>query len=218
MSDKDRNMRFILDSGIVAIVRADNSDALSDVVEAIHEGGVNAIEITLTTPGALDVISACSANLGEDVLIGAGTVLDPETARAAILAGADYLVAPALNPAVIEMCRRYSKISIPGALTPTEILTAWECGADLVKVFPATTFGPGYFRDIKAPLPQIELIPTGGVSLENAGDFIRAGASAVAVGSNLVSRQAVAGRDWTGIRDRARDFVGTVKEARESAE
>jgi 2-dehydro-3-deoxyphosphogluconate aldolase/(4S)-4-hydroxy-2-oxoglutarate aldolase len=141
--------------------------------------------------------------------------LDTETARVAILAGAEYLVAPTLNPAVIELCRRYNKIVIPGALTPTEILTAWECGADLVKVFPATTMGPRYFRDVKGPLPQIDLIPTGGVNLENAGAFIRAGASAIAVGSNLIDKQAVARGAWQVIRDTARQYVEAVHNARQ---
>ena len=215
MSSKDKQIQYILDSGIVAIIRADRSDALFDVVQAIHEGGVRAIEITLTTPGALDVITACADRLQGQVLIGAGTVLDPETARAAILAGAEYIVAPTLNPSVIETCRRYSKIAIPGALTPTEILTAWECGADLVKVFPATAFGPGYFRDVKAPLPQIDLIPTGGVTLENTGDFIAAGAAAVAVGSNLVDKQAVADRNYGILTDTARKYVEAVQQARQ---
>ncbi|MBT5876788.1 MAG: bifunctional 4-hydroxy-2-oxoglutarate aldolase/2-dehydro-3-deoxy-phosphogluconate aldolase [Candidatus Latescibacteria bacterium] len=215
MSANQDNMDHILDSGIVAIIRADRSDVLIDTVHAIHEGGISAIEITLTTPGALDAITTCSREMAGKILIGAGTVLDPETARASILAGAEFIVAPALNPKVIEVCRRYSTIAIPGALTPTEILTAWECGADFVKVFPATTFGPGYFRDIKAPLPQVNLIPTGGVSLENAGKFMAEGASAVAVGSCLVDKTCIANKDWTTVTNRARDLVETVRKARQ---
>ena len=169
----------------------------------------------MTTPGALDVIGECANRLGDEILLGAGTVLDPETARAAILAGAEYIVTPTLNPDVITLCRRYDKVIIPGALTPTEILTAWECGADIVKVFPATAVGPRYFKDVKAPLPQIDLIPTGGVDLDNAADFIRAGACAVAVGGNLVDKAAVAAGEWQVLTDTARKYVETVRDARQ---
>jgi 2-dehydro-3-deoxyphosphogluconate aldolase / (4S)-4-hydroxy-2-oxoglutarate aldolase len=215
MSAKNEQLQTLKDGGVVAVVRAERSDELVQVVQAISEGGIRAIEITMTTPGALDVIKYCAEQFRASVLIGAGTILDTETARAAILAGAEYLVAPTLNPAVIKLCRRYSKIIIPGALTPTEILTAWECGADLVKVFPATAMGPRYFRDIKGPLPQIDLIPTGGVNLENAGEFIRAGASAIAVGSNLIDKEAMAREDWQVIRDTARKYVEAVQDARQ---
>ncbi len=215
MPSKNEQLQTLKDSGVVAVIRSDRSDELVQVVQAISEGGIQAIEITMTTPGALDVIKTCVAKFKTSVLIGAGTILDTETARVAILAGAEYLVAPTLNPAVIELCRRYNKIVIPGALTPTEILTAWECGADLVKVFPATTMGPQYFRDVKGPLPQIDLIPTGGVNLENAGAFIRAGASAIAVGSNLIDKQAVARGAWQVIRDTARKYVEAVHNARQ---
>ena len=215
MPSKNEQLQTLKDSGVVAVIRSDRSDELVQVVQAISEGGIRAIEITMTTPGALDVIKTSVAKFKTSVLIGAGTILDTETARVAILAGAEYLVAPTLNPAVIELCRRYNKIVIPGALTPTEILTAWECGADLVKVFPATRMGPRYFRDVKGPLPQIDLIPTGGVNLENAGDFIRAGASAIAVGSNLIDKQAVARGAWQVIRDTARKYVEAVHNARQ---
>lgn len=215
MSSKDDALKFLLDGGVVAVVRADRSDELVQVVQAISAGGIRAVEITLTTPGALEVIRTCADTFRGQVLIGAGTILDPETARAAILAGAEYLVAPTLNPSVIEICRRYSKIAIPGAFTPTEILTAWECGADLVKVFPATALGPRYFRDLKGPLPQIDLIPTGGVSLENVGEFIRAGASAIAVGGNLVDKKAIAAGDWQALSNTARQYVTAVAEARQ---
>lgn len=215
MPSKHEQLHLLKDSGVVAVVRADRSDELLQVVQAINEGGIRAIEITMTTPGALDVIKSCAEQFRDSALIGAGTILDTETARAAILAGAEYLVAPTLNPAVIELCRRYSKVIIPGALTPTEILTAWECGADLVKVFPATAMGPRYFRDVKGPLPQIDLIPTGGVNLENAGEFIRAGAAAIAVGSNLVDKKAVAAGNWQVISDTARKYVEAVRKARQ---
>jgi 2-dehydro-3-deoxyphosphogluconate aldolase/(4S)-4-hydroxy-2-oxoglutarate aldolase len=149
------------------------------------------------------------------VLVGAGTVLDPETARAVILAGAEFVVSPTLNLGVIEVCRRYSKIVIPGTFTPTEILTAWEAGADIVKVFPATVGGPQYLRDIKGPLPQIRLMPTGGVNLENTPDFIRAGAVAVAAGTSLVDKKAVKEKNYDLITETARKFVEAVKRARE---
>ncbi|MBF8255660.1 MAG: kdgA [Anaerolineales bacterium] len=183
---KDEHIRVIEQGGVVAIVRFDRSEPLVQVARALQAGGVRAIEFTMTTPNALQVIEESVLEFGKDVLLGAGTVLDAETARAAILAGAEFIVAPTLNPAVIEVCRRYSKVVIPGAFTPTEILKAWECGADFVKVFPAEFGGPAYFKAVLAPLPQVKLIPVGGVSLETTGEFIKAGAAAVAVGGNLV--------------------------------
>ena len=215
MSSRSENLASIKACGVVAVVRADSPDALVQVAQAIGRGGIGAVEITMTTPGALDVIGECANRLGDEILLGAGTVLDPETARAAILAGAEYIVTPTLNPDVITLCRRYDKVIIPGALTPTEILTAWECGADIVKVFPATAVGPRYFKDVKAPLPQIDLIPTGGVDLDNAGDFIRAGACAIAVGGNLVDKAAVAAGEWQVLTDTARKYVETVRNARQ---
>ncbi|MYA77488.1 MAG: bifunctional 4-hydroxy-2-oxoglutarate aldolase/2-dehydro-3-deoxy-phosphogluconate aldolase [Gemmatimonadetes bacterium] len=215
MSSRSENLATIKAGGVVAVLRADRPDALVQVAQAIGRGGIGAVEITMTTPGALDVIGECANRLGDEILLGAGTVLDPETARAAILAGAEYIVTPTLNPDVITLCRRYDKVVIPGALTPTEILTAWECGADIVKVFPATAVGPRYFKDVKAPLPQIDLMPTGGVDLDNAGDFIRAGACAVAVGGNLVDKAAVAAGEWHVLTDTARKYVETVRDARQ---
>lgn len=215
MSTRSENLASIKACGVVAVLRADSPDALVQVAQAIGRGGIGAVEITMTTPGALDVIGECANRLGDEILLGAGTVLDPETARAAILAGAEYIVTPTLNPDVITLCRRYDKVIIPGALTPTEILTAWECGADIVKVFPATAVGPRYFKDVKAPLPQIDLMPTGGVDLDNAGDFIRAGACAVAVGGNLVDKAAVATGEWHVLTDTARKYVETVRNARQ---
>jgi 2-dehydro-3-deoxyphosphogluconate aldolase / (4S)-4-hydroxy-2-oxoglutarate aldolase len=211
---KEQALQYIIDTGVVAIVRLDCSEHLVRVAQAVREGGVKVIEFTLTTPDALEMIREASKILPSDVLLGAGTVLDPESARAAILAGAEFTVSPTLNPAVIEMCRRYSKVCIPGALTPTEILTAWECGADIVKVFPATLGGPQYFKDIAGPLPQIKLIPTGGVSLENAGAFIKAGAVAVAAGSNLVNAKAVKEGRFDAITEAARNYIEAIKAAR----
>ena len=215
MSTKAENLGSMKAGGVVAVLRADRPDALVEVAQAIGRGGIGAIEITMTTPGALDLIGECANRLGGEFLLGAGTVLDPETARAAILAGAEYIVTPTLNPDVITLCRRYDKIVIPGALTPTEILTAWECGADIVKVFPASAVGPRYFKDVNGPLPQIDLMPTGGVDLENAGDFIRAGACAIAVGGNLVDKAAVAAGDWQVLTDTARKYVDAVWTARQ---
>ncbi|RJP21238.1 MAG: bifunctional 4-hydroxy-2-oxoglutarate aldolase/2-dehydro-3-deoxy-phosphogluconate aldolase [Candidatus Omnitrophota bacterium] len=206
----------MLETGMIAVIRAQSSEQLKDVVYALRDGGVKAIEVTMTTPNALDVIHEVSSKMkDEEAVIGVGTVLDPETARAAILAGAEYVVSPTLNRGVIEMCRRYTAICIPGAYTPTEILTAWEAGADIVKVFPATTLGPGYFKDILGPLPQIRMSPTGGVSLETAKDFIKAGACCLAVGGNLVSKKALAEKNWKSITDTAKQFIELIKEARE---
>ena len=218
MSTRIENLASMKAGGVVAVLRADSPDALVHVAQAIGRGGIGAVEITMTTPGALDVIGECADRLGDELLLGAGSVLDPETARAAILAGAEYIVTPTLNPEVITLCRRYDKIVIPGALTPTEILTAWESGADIVKVFPATVVGPRYFKDVKAPLPQVDLMPTGGVDLANAGDFIRAGACAVAVGSNLVDRAAVAAGEWHVLTDTARKYVDAVRTARQEGD
>jgi 2-dehydro-3-deoxyphosphogluconate aldolase / (4S)-4-hydroxy-2-oxoglutarate aldolase len=211
---KDDHVRSIEQGGVIAIVRFDRSEDLVRVARAVQAGGVRAIEFTLTTPNALPIIEQSVREFGNDVLLGAGTVLDAETARAAILAGAEFIVAPTLNPAVIEMCRRYSKVVIPGAFTPTEILTAWECGADFVKVFPAEFGGPAYFKAVLAPLPQVKLIPVGGVSLETVGDFIKAGAVAVAVGSNLVKKSAIAAKRFDELTDVARGFVDAVRQAR----
>ncbi|MBM3471812.1 MAG: bifunctional 4-hydroxy-2-oxoglutarate aldolase/2-dehydro-3-deoxy-phosphogluconate aldolase [Armatimonadetes bacterium] len=204
----------ILDSGITAVIRAKSSEHLISVVEAIKAGGVECIEVTMTTPNALAVISEAARRFGHEAVIGVGSVLDAETCRAAILAGAEFVVGPTLDLGVIEMCRTYSKPVIPGALTPTEILAAWRAGADLVKVFPAGVVGPGYFRDVLAPLPQVRLVPTGGVDLNTAGDFIRAGAAALCVGSAMTPKDAMAEAKWDVLTDLAAKFVAAVKAAR----
>lgn len=210
---KEANLQTILDTGIIAVIRAQSSAQLMDVCRALDEGGVKAIEVTMTTPNALEVIHEASQKMAGS-LIGVGTVLDPETARAAILAGAKYVVAPTLNLDVIRMARRYNTLVLPGAYTPTEILTAWEAGADIVKVFPATSLGPGYFKDILGPLPQVRLAPTGGVSLETVEDFIKSGACAVAAGGKLVSKQALAQNDYGQITETARQFIEKIRQAR----
>jgi len=211
---KDEQVRFIQDSGVVAIVRFDRSEELVQVAQAIRAGGVRAIEFTMNTPNALATIESATREFGEDVLLGVGTVLDPETARAAILAGAQFVVTPTLNPKVIEVCHRYSKTVILGAFTPTEILTAWEWGADFVKVFPAEFGGPEYLKAIRTPFPHIKLVPVGGVSLENAGDFIKAGAAAVAVGGSLVKKSAIAAKNFAELTILAQQFVEAVNRAR----
>ncbi|MEK6570944.1 MAG: 2-dehydro-3-deoxyphosphogluconate aldolase, partial [Bacteroidota bacterium] len=171
--NRDEVLKKMIDCGVVAVLRAKSSAELLDVSKALYEGGVASIEVTMTTPGALRVIEEVASKMSGQVIVGVGSVLDPETARAAILAGAEYVVGPVLNEEVIRMAKRYSKVVIPGAFTPTEILRAWEAGADVVKVFPATALGPKYFRDILGPLPQVRLTPTGGVTVENTGEFIK---------------------------------------------
>ena len=196
----DRTIQRIVDGGVVAIMRAKSSDQLLEAAEAVREGGVTAIEVTMTTPGALGVIEQAVARYGEHVLFGAGTVLDPESARAAILSGAQFVVAPTLNLDTIEICRRYSIPVMPGAYTPTEILTAWQAGADFIKVFPASVGGPPFIKAIKAPLPQVMLVPVGGVDQTTTADFIRAGAALVGVGSELVSQKLLDERDFASAR------------------
>lgn len=214
MDSKENILRVIIDCGVVAVVRVGSAREALEVCPAIARGGVKPVEVTMTVPNAIDVIKEFKSTVKDEVLVGAGTVLDPETARAAILAGVDYIVTPTLNLKVIEMCHRYGIVVIPGAFTPTEILTAWEAGADIVKVFPAGVAGPQYLRDIKGPLPQVRLLPTGGVTLENTPDFIKAGAVAVAVGTALVDKKLVAEKKFDLITERARQFVEAVRKAR----
>ena len=181
----------------------------------LRASGITTVEITMTVPGAIRVLETLASQLGGKVLLGAGTVLDPETARLAILAGAEFLISPTLNPKVIEMTRRYGKVSIPAGLTPTEILAAWEAGADFVKVFPCGSMGGAdYIKAVKAPLPQVEMIPTGGVTLDTAADFLRAGAAAIAVGGEIVDKKAVASRNWDVITENARKFIDLVSRTR----
>jgi 2-dehydro-3-deoxyphosphogluconate aldolase / (4S)-4-hydroxy-2-oxoglutarate aldolase len=212
--NKDEQLRFLLDHGLVAIVRLKEPTDLVPIAQAIEAGGVRVIEFTMGTPNALAAITQLAREWGDRILLGAGTVLDPETGRAALLAGAQFLVAPNFNPALIELARRYNKIIVPGAFTPTEILAAWECGADIVKVFPASTVGPQYIKDILGPLPYVRLLPTGGVGLENIPAFIAAGAAAVAVGSNLTDPKLIKAGNWDGLTALARKFAETVRQAR----
>lgn len=207
----------IASCGVVAVIRLQDPSRLRGVVDALAAGGVTALEVTMTVPRAIELIGEIAPTLPEAFVLGAGTVVDPATAEAAIDAGARFIVGPVLRPAVIEVCRRRGAAVMPGCFSPTEILTAWEAGADVVKVFPATALGPGYFKDLRGPLPQIKLMPTGGVTLENAGNWIRAGAVAIGVGTALVDAKLVAAGDVAAIRARAAAFVSAVRTAREKA-
>lgn len=206
----------ILNIGIVPIVRCNSAEEAQFAVDAIYEGGIRAVEITMTVPGAIQALEKVADKLGDKITLGAGTVLDPETCRACFLAGAQFIVTPALRVATIEMARRYSKPIMPGALTPTEILTAWESGADYVKVFPAGNLGgPKYIKALKGPFPQIEMIPTGGVNLETAGEFLKAGAAAVAVGSELVDAKSLKDKRYDEITRKAKLYLEAIAKARE---
>lgn len=210
------SLNRILESGIVAVIRATSGDALVDVAEALLAGGVQAMEVTFTVPGADKVIERVADKLGSRAFLGAGTVLDPETARIAILAGAEFIVSPAVNLDVIRLCRRYSKLVLPGAFTPTEVITAWEAGADIVKIFPAEIGGPAHLRALRGPLPQVRLLPTGGVNLETAAEFLRAGACALGVGSSLVEPAAIERGDLKRIETLARQYTALVQLTRRS--
>jgi 2-dehydro-3-deoxyphosphogluconate aldolase / (4S)-4-hydroxy-2-oxoglutarate aldolase len=200
--------------GAVAVIRMKEPEKLRAVADALADGGVRALEVTMTVPRALAMIEELAPRLPAGFLLGAGTVLDAETARLAILAGASFVVSPVFRPEVITTCHRYDVAVMPGCYTPTEILAAWDAGADLVKVFPATSLGPGFFRDVRGPLPQVKLMPTGGVSLDNAGDWIRAGAVAVGVGTALLDTKAIASGDYGVITANARRLVASVQSAR----
>ena len=200
--------------GIVAVIRMQDPGRLRAVVDALAAGGVRALEVTMTVPRAIEMIREIAPTLPAGFLFGAGTVLDAETAHRVIDAGAQFVVSPVFRRAVIDACHEHDVPALPGCMTPTEILDAWEAGADIVKVFPATTFGPGYLKDVRAPLPQVKLMPTGGVTLDNAGEWIRAGAVAVGVGSALLDAKAIAAGDYKVLEDGARRIVANVKAAR----
>ncbi len=212
--DKAEKLRLIRETGIVAIMRAKSSDQLIAAADAIRQGGVRVIEVTMTTPGALDVIREATKRYGQDLLFGAGSVLDPETARAAILAGAGFVVAPTLKVEVIELCNRYGIPVMPGTFTPTEMLTAWEAGADMVKLFPAEIGGPALVKAILAPLQQLQIVPVGGVDLKTAADFVRNGAAALGVGSSLINQKLLDAGDMNELTRRAAAFIEEVKKGR----
>ncbi len=208
-------MSCITGIGLVPVVRTSSAESALLSVEAIYNGGVRAAEITMTVPGALKALEKLADRFGDKLMLGAGTVLDPETARACMLAGAQFFVTPTLKHATIEIAKRYSKVICAGALTPTEVLTAWEAGADVVKVFPANAVGgPKYIKALKGPLPQVEMIPTGGVNKETAGDFLKAGACAVAVGGELVDPKLIKSGDYDQMTVRAQEYLEVIAKAR----
>jgi len=212
--DKAERVKLVTGAGVIAIMRARTSEQLIAAAEAISRGGVRAIEVTMTTPGALEVIATASARLGGDVLFGAGTVLDAETARAAIQAGAGLIVSPTLNVDMIRLCNRHDVVVVPGCYTPTEMLAAHNAGADLIKLFPAEVGGPAMLRAIRAPLPQLRIVPVGGVSLDNAAEYIRSGAAALGVGSALINQALLDAGDLSELARRAAAFVAAVRTAR----
>ena len=214
---RDEALDIILATKVIAVIRMSDPAKLRLVVEAIRKGGVMAIEITMTTPGALDSIRALAAAKPAGVLIGAGTVVDAAAARSVIEAGADFVVSPVLDHDVIRICRDRDTFVAPGAFTATEILDAWRSGADVVKVFPATAVGPKYFKDLKGPFPDIRLMPTGGVNMENARDFLAAGACCVGIGTALVDAKAVEAGDWEALETRARVLVASLTSSGPSA-
>ena len=214
MASRSQTLQKILNPGVIAVIRADSSAQLVEVADALVKGGAPTMEVTMTTPNALQVISDVRAKFGDAICMGVGTVLDTGTARAALLAGAEYVVTPTLNVEVIQLCRRYATPIIAGAYTPTEALTAWEAGADFIKIFPADQLGPNYIKALKAPLPQLEIIPTGGVDLNTAGDFIRAGCAAIAAGSSFVSKEILKSQDWPKLTAIAKQFVEVIAKAR----
>ncbi len=213
---KEAHLARVRQTGIVAVIRAASGELLVDVAEALVAGGVDVMEVTFTVPQAHQVLARVAERLGERILLGAGTVLDPETARIALLSGAEFIVSPTVNVDVIRLCRRYDKLAMPGAFTPTEVLTAWEAGADIVKVFPSDVTGPAYLKALRGPLPQIRLMPTGGVNLQTAADFLTAGAFGLGVGSSLVDPKAVAAGDLAKIEQLARQFRDVIRQARGS--
>jgi 2-dehydro-3-deoxyphosphogluconate aldolase / (4S)-4-hydroxy-2-oxoglutarate aldolase len=212
--DKTAALSRVFNSGIVAILRAPSGQKLADVAEALLAGGVEVIEITFTVPAAHRVVEKVAERLGDEIVLGAGSILDTETARIAMLSGAEFIVSPTVNLKVIEMCHRYGKLVMPGAMTPTEVLTAWEAGGDVIKVFPSEVTGPRHLKAIHGPMPQIPLMPTGGVNLDTAAEFLRAGACALGVGGALVPTDAIAKGDLTKIETLARQFVAVVNETR----
>jgi 2-dehydro-3-deoxyphosphogluconate aldolase/(4S)-4-hydroxy-2-oxoglutarate aldolase len=211
---KEQYYQQVADAGVVAVIRANSKDQLVGITEALLAGGVPSIEVTMSTPKAIAGIEMLADRFGDTAVIGVGTVVDAATARDAISAGAQFVVSPVFDEEIVATARRYGKIMIPGAYTPTEILRAWTAGADVVKVFPSTMLGPGYFKDILAPLPQLRLTPTGGVDVKNAGDWIKAGAVFLGAGSSLVTKDAIARSDWTSVTFNSKQFLETIRLAR----
>src|SRR5512140_1177192 len=207
---KDQVLEALLAARAIAVIRMKDAARLAGTAEALRKGGVTAIEITMTVPGAVDIIREMARSKAPGTLVGAGTVLDAGMAADVIGAGADFVVSPITDRDMIQTCRAAGVLVTPGAFTPTEIVSAWRAGADIVKVFPATSLGPQFFRDVRGPLPQIRLMPTGGVTIENAGDFLAAGACCVGIGTALVDRRAVEAGDWPALEARARRLVASL--------
>jgi 2-dehydro-3-deoxyphosphogluconate aldolase/(4S)-4-hydroxy-2-oxoglutarate aldolase len=213
--NKQQILASVIEIGVVPVVRTSTADAAIKAIEAIYRGGIRAAEITMTVPGAIRALEKVADQFGDSIMLGAGTVLDPETARACMLAGAQFFVTPALNLQTIEIAQRYSRPIMPGALTPTEVLAAWQAGADVVKVFPASAVGgPKYIKALKGPFPQIEMIPTGGVNLDTTADFLKAGACAVAVGGELIDAGTIKEGRFEVFEDRARQYLEIVQRTR----
>ncbi len=205
------SLDFILASKVVAIIRMSETSKLTKIVEAIVKGGIRCVEITLTVPRAFEIIHELSRTFSNDVLVGAGTVLSVEETKKAVAAGAKYIISPTLNVDVIKACRELDVVAIPGTLTPTEILTAWEAGGDIIKVFPVTALGPQYIQDIKRPLPHIRLMPTSGVTIENAREFIKAGACALGLGSSLLDPTCIEQEQYEQLTERAKKLVTSLQ-------
>ena len=214
MATRAEVLDIVLTSRVIAVLRLKDAASLPDIAAALGRGGVKALEVTLTTPGALDAIRALAAVKAPGTIVGAGTVLDADAAFEAVEAGADFIVSPVLSPAVVRACREAEVFVAPGAFSPTEILSAWHLGADVVKVFPATSLGPAFFKDMRGPLPAIRLMPTGGVSLENAAEFIRQGACCVGVGTALLDPAILARKDWEALTVLARRLADAVAAVR----
>ena len=208
---RDKALEGILERKVIAVIRTPDAGRVLDAVEALRQGGVTAVEITMTVPGALDIIQKLAVARPAGVLVGAGTVLDADTAASAVWSGADFIVSPLADPGMIAACRAHETLVAPGAFTPAEIVAAWDRGADIVKVFPATSLGPQYLRDVRAPFPQLRLMPTGGVTVDNARAFLEAGASAVGLGTALVDKKAVAEGDWKTLTERAARLVESLR-------
>jgi len=211
---RERVASAIEEAGVVAVIRLKDPERLRAVVDALIEGGVRALEVTMTVPGALDLIRGLARALPSSFLLGAGTVLDTDTAARVIDAGATFVVSPVLRRELVDVCHRDDVAWLPGCFTPTEILSAWDLGADIVKVFPATALGPTFFKDMRGPLPHVKLMPTGGVTLDNAGEWIRAGAVAVGVGTALLDAAAIAAGNYAVLRDNATRIISNVRAAR----
>jgi len=214
MSNRQQILNRLLDDGLVAVIRMTDTTHLLRAVEAIVAGGVTCIEITMTTPGALDCIARLSREGGTDILVGAGSVTSADAARAAVSAGAQFIVGPVFKEEILQIALESERVHIPGAFTPTEILRAWEAGADVVKVFPANVLGPGFLKDIKGPLPHVRLTPTGGIDMNNAAAFIKAGADFLGAGGSLLDKEAIRQQDWKRLTKHADRFLSIIRKAR----